>query len=98
MLELKDKNVEIFYKDKIMSILIDELIATEHDQEEVGNKWYIAKPLGKKSFIQRCRDAINVLWGDAQAFHYFEDEANTWGEVTDVKSKYPKSEEVQLQR
>ena len=69
-----------------MSILIDKLINISKDKEEVGGTWYIAKPLGKKSFIQRYRDAINVLWGDAQAFHYFEDEANTWGEV---KSEYP---------
>ena len=64
-----------------MSILIDEIIYTEHDQEEVGNKWYVAKPLNKLSFKQRFKDALNVIYGDARAFHYFEDEANTWGEV-----------------
>ena len=64
-----------------MSILIDELISIEHDQGKVGDTWYIEKPLNKKSFIQRYRDAMNVLLGNAQAFHYFIDEANTWGEV-----------------
>jgi len=65
-----------------MSILIDELIENSKSTKiEINNKWYVAKPLGKKSFIQRYRDAIMVLWGNAQAFHYFEDEANTLGEV-----------------
>jgi len=65
-----------------MSVLIDELIENPKSiNTEINNKWYVAKPLGKESFIQRYRDAIMVLWGNAQAFHYFEDEANTWGEV-----------------
>ena len=66
-----------------MSILIDELLKKNFEQREVLGTWYIAKPMGKKSFIQRYKDAIMVLWGNAQAYHYFDDEAETWGEVCD---------------
>ena len=64
-----------------MSILIDELIQKEHDKKEVCHRWYIVKPSDNLSFKQRFKDALNVLYGNARAFHYFDDEANTWGEV-----------------
>ncbi len=63
-----------------MSILIDALIK-DTTQESVGNSWYITKPLNKISFRQRIKDAISVFYGNARAYHYFQDEANTWGEV-----------------
>jgi len=45
-----------------MSVLIDELIENSKSTKiKVNNKWYVAKPLGKKSFIQRYRDAIMVF-------------------------------------
>ena len=69
-----------------MSILIDELIKNRMHRshhEEIGGSWYIAKPLNVKykSLKQRFKDALSVLYGNAFAVHYFEDEANTWGEI-----------------
>lgn len=64
-----------------MSFLIDDLVHEKHVQIEVGQSFYIAKPLCKIPLSQRLKDALNVLYGNARAFHYFEDEANTWGEV-----------------
>lgn len=64
-----------------MSILIDSLISISNTQVQVGNEWYIAKPLNKPSLWQMVKDAKNVFYGNASAYHYFEDEANTLGEV-----------------
>jgi hypothetical protein len=60
-----------------MSILIEHLIE-ENTQEHTGamkkfgDKWYIAKPMNFFSF-KRIKDAIRVLTGKSQAFHYMED-------------------------
>lgn len=67
-----------------MSVLIDDLVKNA-DLEEVGGTWYVAKPLNKVSIWQRIKDCTQVLHGNARVFHYFEDEASTWGEVIDGK-------------
>jgi hypothetical protein len=60
-----------------MSILIDRLIE-ENTQEHTGamkkfgDIWYIAKPMDI-NFFKRIKDAIRVLLGKSQAFHYMED-------------------------
>ena len=43
-------------------------------QVKIGNIWYIAKPFGKDSLKFRIKSAIEVLKGNATAFHYKEDE------------------------
>ena len=53
-----------------MSKLIDELIHANHEQVEIGGKWYVAKPLNKNSLISRLKDAIAILTGKAKAYHY----------------------------
>lgn len=65
-----------------MSILIDELIK-DNEMVEINGTWYIARPLNKPGLIQRIKDALWVLYGNARAYHYFEDEADTWGEVNE---------------
>ena len=64
-----------------MSILIDKLVKQQHKYQELNLSWYIEKTKPKQKFIDRLKDAMNVLSGNAFAVHYFEDEANTWGEV-----------------
>lgn len=57
-----------------MSKLIDNLINDKQEQIEIGNKWFIAKPLNKPTICQRIVDSIKVLSGKSRAFHYKEDE------------------------
>lgn len=55
-----------------MSRLIDTI--DFNTQVKIGDKWYIAKPVGKDSLKFRIKSAIEVLKGKAVAFHYKEDE------------------------
>lgn len=55
-----------------MSRLIDTI--DYNTQVKIGDKWYIAKPVGKDSLKFRIKSAIEVLKGEAIAFHYKEDE------------------------
>jgi len=49
-----------FLRFMLHRLFINEL---KQNKVEINSKWYIAKPLVKKSFLQRYRDAINVLFG-----------------------------------
>lgn len=55
-----------------MSRLIDTI--DYNTKVKIGNKWYIAKPVGEDSLEFRVKSAIEVLKGKAIAFHYKEDE------------------------
>lgn len=55
-----------------MSRLIDTI--DFNTRVKIGDKWYIAKPVGEDSLEFRVKSAIEVLRGEAVAFHYKEDE------------------------
>ena len=56
-----------------MSRLIDKLIENSADTEVyIDGEWYIAKPLNRDRLWSRIKDALAVLIGRSQAFHYFE--------------------------
>lgn len=55
-----------------MSRLIDKI--DYNTQVKIGNKWYIAKPVGRDSLKFKIKSAIEVLKGKAIAVHYKEDE------------------------
>ena len=65
-----------------MSILIDQLIRQDpfSAQQEIGNRWYIAKSLndkkGYKPFRNRIKDAWRVFQCRSIAVHYKEDEVS----------------------
>jgi hypothetical protein len=61
-----------------MSTLIDKLVedyTKEHTgaYKKINDIWYIAKPINVFSF-KRIKDALRVLTGKSQAYHYMEDE------------------------
>jgi hypothetical protein len=65
-----------------MSILIDDLINKYNKSKiKLDDNIHIQKPTDFYSMYERIKDSLNVLYGNARAYHYFEDEANTWGEV-----------------
>lgn len=58
-----------------MSTLIDEICRSDSPTytDKNGN-WWIAKPVRKKPFDARLKDAIRVLTGKSFACHYKQDE------------------------
>lgn len=65
-----------------MSILIDDLVR-DYNKEQTSGKFYITKPLDKWTFRKRLKEALHVLYGYSRTYHYFVDEADTWGEIKD---------------
>jgi len=59
-----------------MSMLIDELISNISSETKINKKWYIAKPMGLFSLIDRIKDSYRILNGSSRAFHYKSDEKN----------------------
>ncbi len=66
-----------------MSKLIDQFVKENYTstsaitQVNIGNKWYLAKPvqyISYKTFLQRFKDVFKVFTGKAIAVHYKEDE------------------------
>jgi len=60
-----------------MSILIDRLVSESvaGPKAEYDGIWYVAKPLGCRSFWFRLKEAWNVLFGKRlKTFHYKKDE------------------------
>lgn len=55
-----------------MSRLIDKI--DYNTKVRIGNRRYIAKPVGKDSLKFRIKSAIEVIKGKAIAFHYMKDE------------------------
>lgn len=56
-----------------MSVLIDKF-KNNNVETEINSKWYIAKPLNKKSFAHRLKDCFRILRNTSIAVHYKEDE------------------------
>jgi len=59
-----------------MSILIDKLISSDIVKTEIDEKWYIAKPMGIFSLMDRIKGSYRILNGSSRAFHYKSDEKN----------------------
>ena len=61
----------------ILSKLIDDMIKFYENKVEVNGCYYIAKPypfFGVMCFKNRLKNALRVLKGRSQAYHYKEDE------------------------
>lgn len=65
-----------------MSQLIDVFVKQNFTQSaplntvKIDSRWYLAKPIPYttfKAYIQRFKDAVNIIRGRAIAIHYIED-------------------------
>lgn len=57
-----------------MSMLIDLFRGSSANLVKIGNKWFVARPVGKFPIKDRIMDSYKVLTGKAIAVHFREDE------------------------